>query len=140
MYAITSNAEFKEAEPGVIFCFKQHGVIEMKNNSLTPYILLYVTEHGQTHIHYTNAKHILDIYRKLALGQSEPLENLMVQFNEETNDATDMSTYIDLMKQAVDIIKDKQEDTAFDSFFSIGGTSIQTNMDFDFDDIELISF
>lgn len=64
----------------------------------------------------------------------------MVQFNEETNDATDMSTYIDLMKQAVDIIKDKQEDTAFDSFFSIGGTSIQTNMDFDFDDIELISF
>ncbi|GAE28601.1 DEAD/DEAH box helicase-like protein [Halalkalibacter wakoensis JCM 9140] len=140
IYAITSNADFKEAKPGVIFCFKQHGVFEMKNNSLAPYILLYVTEQGQTLIHYTNAKKILDIYRKLSLGQSEPLQDLVEQFNEETNHAMDMSTYTDLMKKAVDIIKDKHEDTAFDSFFSIGGTSIQTNLDFEFDDVELISF
>ena len=140
IYAIITNAEFKEAEPGVIFCFKQHGINEMKNNSLAPYILLYVTEQGNTHIHYTNAKNILDVYRKLSLGQSEPLHGLVQQFNAETNHATDMSMYRDLMKQAVDMIKDKQEDTAFDSFFSIGGTSIQSNMDFEFDDIELISF
>ncbi|MEH7349137.1 helicase-related protein [Gottfriedia acidiceleris] len=140
VYAITTNNEFKEAEPGIIFCFKQHGVIEMKNNSLAPYILLYVTEQGQTHIHYTNAKNILDIYRKLTFGKSETLQNLVSQFNEETNNATDMSMYTNLMNQAVDIIKDKHEDTAFDSFFSIGGTSIQTNMDFELDDIELISF
>lgn len=140
IYAITTNAEFKEAEPGVIFCFKQHGIIGMKNNSLAPYILLYVTEQGSTGIHYTNAKNILDVYRKLSLGQSEPLHDLVQLFNAETNHATDMSMYRDLMKQAVDMIKDKQEDTAFDSFFSIGGTSIQSNMDFEFDDIELISF
>ncbi|PGS96110.1 helicase [Bacillus anthracis] len=140
MYAITLNAEFKEAKPGVIFCFKQHDVIEMKNNSLAPSILLYVTEQGETYIHYTNAKQILDIYRKLSLGHNEPLQNLVAQFNDETNNAADMSRYTELMRQAVDIIKDKQEDTAFDSFFSIGGTSIQTNMDFEFDDIELISF
>lgn len=140
MYAITLNAEFKEAKPGVIFCFKQYDVIEMKNNSLAPSILLYVTEQGETYIHYTNAKQILDIYRKLSLGHNEPLQNLVAQFNDETNNAADMSRYTELMRQAVDIIKDKQEDTAFDSFFSIGGTSIQTNMDFEFDDIELISF
>jgi ERCC4-related helicase len=140
LYAITTNTGFKEAVPGVIFCFKQHGIIEMKNNSLAPYILLYVTEQGKTHVHYTNAKNILDIYRKLSLGQNDPLKELVEKFNEETNNAMDMSTYTNLMKQAVDIIKDKHEDTAFDSFFSIGGTSIQTNMDFEFDDIELISF
>jgi SNF2 family DNA or RNA helicase len=140
MYAITTNAEFKEAVPGVIFCFKQHGFIGMKKNSLAPYILLYITEQGKTHIQYTNAKNILDTYRKLSLGQSEPLQELVEKFNEETDNAADMSVFTDLMKQAVDIIKDKQEDTAFDSFFSIGGTSIQTNMDFEFDDIELISF
>lgn len=140
IYAITINAEFQEAEPGVIFCFKQHGVFEMKGNSLAPIILLYVIEQGKTHIHYTNAKQILDIYRKLSLGRSEPILELVKQFNEETHHGRDMTKYTDLMKQAVDIIKDKQEDTAFDSFFSIGGTSIQTNMDFEFDDIELISF
>ncbi|MED4306644.1 MULTISPECIES: helicase-related protein [Bacillus] len=140
IYAITTNKGFREAIPGIIFCFKQHGVIEMKNNSLAPYILLYITEHGKTHIHYTQAKNILDIYRKLSLGQNDPLKELVEQFNEETNRAQDMSMYTDVMKRAVDIIKDKHEDTAFDSFFSIGGTSIQTNMDFEYDDIELISF
>lgn len=140
IYAITSNSEFQEARPGVIFCFKQHGIFEMEKNSLAPYILLYVTEQGETYIHYTNAKQILDIYRKLSLGLNESIQHLVTQFNEETNNATDMSEYIELMRQAVDIIKDKQEDTAFESFFSIGGTSIQTNLDFEFDDIELITF
>ncbi|KYC89944.1 hypothetical protein B4102_3951 [Heyndrickxia sporothermodurans] len=140
IYAITSNADFQEAKAGVIFCFKQHGAFEMKNNSLAPYVLLYLTEQGETYIHYINAKQILDIYRKLSLGQNEPIQHLVSQFNDETNNASDMSTYTELMRQAVDIIKDKQEDTAFDSFFSIGGTSIQTNMDFEFDDMELISF
>nr|WP_144925332.1 helicase-related protein [Paenibacillus bovis] len=140
IYAITSNTELEEAKPGVIFCFKQHGVFEMDHNSLAPYILLYVTDQGEAHIHYTNSKQILDIYRKLSLGHNEPIQHLVTQFNDETNNSTDMSKYTELMKQAVDIVKDKQEDTAFDSFFSIGGTSIQTNMDFEFDDIELISF
>ncbi|PEQ91757.1 helicase [Bacillus sp. AFS006103] len=140
IYAITTNAEFLEAEPGVIFCFKQQGVFEMKGNSLAPYILLYVNEQGKTQIHYTNAKPILDIYRRLSLGRNKPILELVDQFNEVTHHGTDMTKYTELMRQAVDIIKDKQEDTAFDSFFSIGGTSIQTNMDFEFDDIELISF
>ncbi len=140
LYAVTTNREFTEAKPGVIFCFKQYGAVEMKNNSLAPYIMIYVTEQGESHIHYTNAKSILDIYRRLALGQSEPLQDLVTQFNEETNNSQDMSKYSDLMKQAIDIIKNKHEDTAFDSFFSIGGTSIQTNMEFEVDDMELISF
>ncbi|NLJ17673.1 helicase-related protein [Globicatella sulfidifaciens] len=140
IYAITTNAKFQEAKPGVIFCFKQHGTFEMKNNSLKPYILLYLTEQGETHLHYTNAKQILDIYRKLSLGINEPIQSLVAEFNDETNKATDMSKYRELMKQAVDIIKDKHEDTAFESFFSIGGTSIQTNLDLEYDDIELISF
>lgn len=140
IYAITTNAKFQEAKPGVIFCFKQNGTFEMKNNSLKPYILLYLTEQGQTYLHYTNAKQILDIYRKLSLGIDEPIQSLVAEFNDETNNATNMSKYRELMKQAVDIIKDKHEDTAFESFFSIGGTSIQTNLDLEYDDIELISF
>ncbi|TSI07647.1 helicase-related protein [Lysinibacillus sp. BW-2-10] len=140
IYAITSNKTFPEAKPGVIFCFKQFGEVAMENNSLAPYILLYVTDHGETFIHYTHAKNVLDMYRKLTLGIEEPIEHLVKVFDEETNYATDMSMYQDLMKQTVDIIKDKQEDSMFDSFFSIGGASIQTNMEFELDDLELISF
>lgn len=140
IYSVTSNKSFPDAKPGVIFCFKQYGEVAMENNSLTPYILLYVKENGETFIHYTHAKNILDIYRKLSLGSEAPIEHLVEAFNEETNHAADMSVYQDLMKQSVDIIKDKQEDSMFDSFFSIGGTSIQTNMEFELDDLELISF
>ena len=140
IYSVTSNESLPDAMPGVIFCFKQYGEVAMENNSLSPYILIYVKDNGEIFIHYTHAKNILDMYRKLSSGNDQPIEHLVKAFEEETNNAKDMSVYQILMKQSVDIIKDKQEDSMFDSFFSIGGTSIQTNMEFELDDLELISF
>lgn len=140
MYAVTSNETFKEAVPGVIFCFKQMTSFEMAKNSLAPYILLYLTEEGTVQLHFTYAKQILDHFRKLSLGQREPLERLVKIFNVETNNGEDMQQYTDLLKKSIDIVKDKQEDDAFGSFFTAGGTSMQTDLLLDFDDLELISF
>ena len=140
MYAITSNEAFEEAVPGVIFCFKQTTTLEVAKNSLTPYILLYLTEQGEVQLHYMYAKQILDHYRKLSLGQKEPLDNLVQLFNEETMNGEAMQQYTDLLKKSIDIVKDKQEDNAFDSFFTPGGTSMQIDLQLDFDDLELISF
>lgn len=140
MYALVSSEQFEEAVPGVIFCFRQNTEFEMANNSLAPYILLYVNEKGETQIHYTNAKQILDIYRKLALKNDQPFNQLVERFNQETNEGQDMSFYTELLRQSIDIVKDKQEESGFDSFFSPGGTSIQQTLSLDFDDLELISF
>ncbi|WP_242318409.1 helicase-related protein [Bacillus cereus group sp. BfR-BA-01314] len=140
MYALAPNQNFKEASPGVIFCFKKHADFEMKNNSLSPYILLYLNELGEIQLHYTNAKKILDIYRKLSLGNNQPFEKLVKIFNEETHNGEVMEKYTSLLKKSIDIVKDNQEDSVFDSFFTTGGTNIQQNLSLDFDDLELISF
>lgn len=140
MYALTTNEMLEEAKPGVIFCFRQTADFDMSNNSLAPYILLYLTDDGEVHLHYAHAKKILDYYRKLSLGLKEPLTQLVQEFNKETNDGEDMRRYTNLLRQSIDIVKDKHETDVFDSFFTPGGTSIQSDMDLDFDELELISF
>lgn len=140
MYALVSSSQFEEAVPGVIFCFKQSDEFEMTNNILSPYILLYVNDNGETQIHHTNAKQILDVYRKLSYGNDEPFDKLVKDFNKETNNGKDMSFYTELLRKSIDIVKDKHTDTGFDSFFTPGGTDIQQTLSLDFDDLELISF
>src|SRR5699024_9047842 len=127
-------------KPGVIFCFRQTSDFDTTNNSIALYIGLYLTDEGEVHLHYTNAKKILDYYRRLSLVLKEPSTNLVNHFNEETNDGENMHQYINFLRESIDIVKDKTESDAFDSLFSPGGTSMQTKMDLDFDELELISF
>lgn len=140
MYAVASNEELKEADSGVIFCLKEVTGSETSKNNLAPYILLYLKDNGEAKYHYTQSKKILDVFRKVSLGQDQPLSELVSVFNQETENGEDMSRYTGLLKSSIDIVKDKQEDNVFESFFSIGGTDIQSSLDLDFNDIELISF
>ncbi|MEE1130253.1 MAG: helicase-related protein [Caryophanon sp.] len=140
LYAVVSNKDLPEAKPGVIFCLKQHKEVAVESNSLAPYILLYVTDDGEAFIHYTHAKKILDAYRKLAHGKQEIDHNAVALFNEETNDAASMETYQELLKQSINIIKDKQEEVGIESLFSFGVNTLQAELDVGDDDIELISF
>lgn len=140
MYALTNKPPLKEIIPGVIFCFKQHGDFEVENNSLAPYFLLYVNYQGEAKLHYTNSKKILDIYRKVSLGNDEVYSELVDQFNEETNNGQDMNDYTMLLKQAMDIVMNVQEESFLDSFFTPGGTTSQQALNLGTDDLELISF
>lgn len=140
LYAVVSNEALPEAKPGVIFCLKQHKEVAMESNSLAPYILLYVTDEGEAFIHYTHAKKILDAYRKLALGKQSPDLVAVHAFNEQTNNATDMEHYQELLKQSINIIKDKQEEVGFESLFNFGANMLQTQLDLGEGEVELISF
>ncbi|MEK4131277.1 helicase-related protein [Solibacillus sp. FSL W8-0474] len=140
LYAVVSNNTLPEAKPGVIFCFKQYKEVAIESNSLAPYILLYVTNAGEAYIHYTHAKKVLDAYRKLTLGKQQPDTAVVQVFNEETTNATNMKEYQGLLKQAIDIIKDKQEEVGFESLFSFGANTIKAQLDLGDDEIELISF
>lgn len=140
LYAVVSNKNLPEAKSGVIFCLKQHKEVAVESNSLAPYILLYVTEEGEAYIHYTHAKKILDVYRKLAHGQQALDTGVVTLFNEQTNDATNMEAYQELLKQSINIIKDKQEEVGIESLFSFGVNTLQAELDLGDDEIELISF
>lgn len=140
LYAVVSNKDLPEAKPGVIFCLRQHKEVAVESNSLAPYILLYVTDDGEAFIHYTQAKKILDAYRKLAHSKQEIDRKAVTLFNEETNNAANMEIYQDLLKQSINIIKDKQEEVGIESLFSFGANTLQAELDLGDDDIELISF
>jgi SNF2 family DNA or RNA helicase len=98
-----SPSEKEIIKPGLVFCLKQKGDTEGNEevNPLQPYFLVYIREDGTVRFNYTNAKQILEIYRKMCQGQNEPFQNLCDSFNEETNQGSDMKKYTDLLNQAV---------------------------------------
>lgn len=108
---LIDDSRFSETEsdiikPGVVYCLKQKGNTDGNEvvNPLQPYFLVYIRDDGQVRFNYTNAKHILEIYRLMCSGRKVPYELLCAIFNDETNQGTDMKQYAVLLKSAVDEI------------------------------------
>lgn len=93
-------------KPGVIFCLRQLGdsAGNEKVNPLQPYFLVYVRNDGTVRYNFTHPKQILDIYRLLCTGKSEPIQELCDLFNEETNNGLDTSQYAALLAESVKAI------------------------------------
>ena len=94
-------------KPGVIFCLRQLGETteNEKVNPLQPYFLVYIREDGTVRFNFTHPKQILDTYRLLCAGKSEPIQGLCDLFNEETNNGNDTSKYTTLLLGAINAIK-----------------------------------
>jgi hypothetical protein len=88
---------------GVIFCFRQvNHSHELKDvNPLNPYFLIYVREDGTVRYRYIQAKQILEVYRLLCTGTTEPYKELCDLFNKETNHGDDLGDYNELLKKGV---------------------------------------
>jgi superfamily II DNA or RNA helicase len=98
-----SNTEKEIIKPGVIFCLVQKNKFEGNAdvNPLNPYFLVYIRNDGTVRYNYTNAKQILEIYRLLCQGKTEPYEQLCALFNDETSNGEKMDKYSDLLRKAV---------------------------------------
>lgn len=144
VYAVTDITKKiqEECEKGVIFCLKQKKSIDSQENatSLYPYYLVYVKEDGDIHIKNTNPKKILDIYKSLCETKSQPLEDLVKQFNKETKNGNDMSKYTDLLEKAVFDIKGVVQQKGIQSLFQMGQATLFENTVTGLNDFELISF
>lgn len=140
MYAITDSSNFEDSEPGVIFLLKQKVEDLGQENSILPYILIYLTEDGNAKLHYTQSKKILDHFKKLCLGNYSVYQFLVDKFNEETDYGSEMEEYSDLLRDAIDIIRGKKEEVGLASLFSAGGTTMQMDLLTKLEDVELISF
>jgi len=101
------ESEKEIIQPGVIFCLKQKGDTDgnQEVNPLQPYFLVYIFESGQVRFNYTNAKHILEIFRLLCSGKTLAYEKLCELFNDETSQGEKMEKYSELLKSSISEIK-----------------------------------
>ena len=93
---------------GVIYCLRQtnppaHDVNTTANqiNPLSPYFLVYIQADGNVRYNFTAPKQVLEIFRALCQGKTEPHAELCKLFNEQTQHGQDMSAYSALLDHAV---------------------------------------
>ncbi|KXL53687.1 RNA polymerase-associated protein RapA [Anaerotignum neopropionicum] len=144
MYAVATIPDSVKdvVKPGVIFTLKQSkGAKQTKEqNPQFPYYMAYVTDDGEVKLNFVHAKKILDIYKKLCKGQKEILQDIIAEFNEQTDDGRNMDEYTILLQQAIENLIGKKQEVGVASLFSKGG-GIISHENFDgIEDFELITF
>lgn len=144
VYAVTDipSKNKEECVTGVIYCLKQKKYTENHEaaTSLYPYYLVYVNGDGSIHVKNTNPKKILDLYKVLCQGKTEPLDKLIKKFNKNTKNGSDMSDYTYLLEQAVYDIKGVVQQKGIQSLFQIGQSTLLDNSVSGLNDFELVSF
>ena len=141
-FGIYSIVPAEECEPGAIFLLRQvKGVKESKDkNALTPYYLVYISEDEEVKLNYIQSKKILDYYQKLCSGKKEVFRNLVESFDRETDNGRQMDKYSQLLKESIENIIGKKQETGVRSLFTKGGTSPVKNNIEGLEEFELISF
>ena len=107
LYAVVPpHPDFATLQPGVIFCLKQRqdGIGSETVNPLQPYFLVYIRDDGEVRYNFTAPKQILELFRLLCQGKTEPYSALCQLFNAETQHGADMNRYNGLIDQAVKVI------------------------------------
>lgn len=107
LYAVVPpHAEYQTIKPGAIYCLKQR--IEATGNEavnpLQPYFLVYIRDDGEVRYNFTSPKQVLEIFRAVSQGKTEPYTELCELFDSETKNGEDMSQYSGLLDRAVSAI------------------------------------
>lgn len=131
-----------ELPEGAIFVLRNiNDSVNVDNrNRIHPFYMVYIRADGQVVCDYLNPKKLLDDFRLLCRGKSEPIRGLCDQFNRETDDGRDMSRMSGLLCDAINSIIDVKEESDIDSLYKAGGTSALLSQVSGLDDFELICF
>ena len=144
IYSIVNIPEdlVDEIEPGVIFLLKQiKGTTESyEKNPLSPYYLVYIAEDGVVKFSYIKSKKVMDYYQKLCLGKTEILQDLVKDFNLDTDNGKDMSKYSSLLIETIEDIIGKKQEVGVRGLFSKGPTALVKNDVEGLEEFELITF
>ncbi len=131
----------EEIEKGTIFCLKLLKEDSRQDNySLEPFYLVYINENNEVKLGFSNAKAILDIYKKLCMPHQEVIGEAVELFEKETDNYNTMGKYTSQLKTAIESIIGKKEESGIDSLFSRGGTTITSESINGLEDFELISY
>lgn len=131
-----------EIEPGVIFLLKQiKGTTESyEKNPLSPYYLVFTGEDGEVKFSYIKSKKVMDYYQKLCLGKTEILQDLVKEFNLETDNGRDMSKYSSLLIETIEDVIGKKQEVGVKGLFRKGPTALVKNDVEGLEEFELITF
>jgi SNF2 family DNA or RNA helicase len=104
LYAVVPpHADYQTIKPGAIFCLKQR--VEAAGNEavnpLQPYFLVYIRDDGEVRYNFTSPKQVLEIFRAVSQGKTEPYTELCELFDAQTKHGEDMSQYSNLLDKAV---------------------------------------
>lgn len=140
LHAVVKHTD--ELPKGVIFVLKnKNNSVNIDNkNCIHPFYMVYVSEDYEIVCDYLNPKKLLDDFRLLCKGKTEPLDDVCRIFNEETDDSSDMSEVSTLLNEAIESIIATKEESDIDSLFSSGGTSALMSAVSGLNDFELICF
>ena len=111
----------KGTPDGVIFVLKARKdtlPLDVKNR-LHPFYMIYIATDGRMLINHLSPKDMLDRFRLLCKGKSEPDKDACAEFNKETRDGMDMNRYSKLLNQAIESIVQTKDVSDMDSF--LGG-------------------
>ncbi len=134
--------EDESVGPGVIFCLRSDTARIKADGTyaLAPYYLVWVSESGEVQLTFTQAKKILDLFKKLSLGRSRPNVRAVTRFEAGTKDGADMSKYQALLAGAVVAVTGKAEEKGVESLFRRGGTVLTKDSFKGIDDFEVIAY
>jgi superfamily II DNA/RNA helicase len=139
---VPTSAEHAAIKPGVIYCLRQqiqegaHGHETV--NPLSPYFLVYIQADGTVRYNFTAPKQVLEIFRALCQGQTEPYADLCKLFDDQTKHGQDMSAYSALLDKTVAaIVAQFARKNASNLFIGRGGKlmdatkAVKSNNDFE---------
>ena len=139
---VPASTEHASVKPGVIYCLRQnlHQAAQGHEavNPLSPYFLVYVREDGTVRYNFTAPKQVLEIFRALCQGKTEPYAALCKLFDAQTRHGQEMSDYSALLDNAVAaIVAQFARKNAANLFIGRGGKlldatkAVKSNNDFE---------
>jgi SNF2 family DNA or RNA helicase len=137
---VPTTPDYPTIQAGTIFCLKQRNSAAGAEavNPLQPYFLVYVRDSGEVRYNFTAPKQILEIFRSLCQGETEPYAKLCELFDSQTNDGKDMQRYSALLDAAITAIASQTDKKNFGNLFAGRGGKLvdetklpKTAIDFD---------
>ena len=140
IHAVVASGQ--DTPQGVIFVLKNRNesVNVDHRNRIHPFYMVYIADDGDIICDYLDPKKLLDTFRFLCRGKSEPNVTLCKAFNTETKDGKDMKAVSALLSDAISSVMDVKEESDIDSLFTAGGTTALLSDVNGLDDFELICF
>lgn len=126
-----TQSNLEEAPAGVIFCLKEVNPDlsnAYANNAIYPFSLCYINIDGEIFIPANHPKKCLDYFKKLCLGKTEVLPELISSLQKETSKGKNMEVYTDLLKIAIAHLNGVDDEFGLDSLALPGGTKMSKKL------------
>tara|TARA_R110002074_G_scaffold149035_5_gene301245 strand:- start:4115 stop:7288 length:3174 start_codon:yes stop_codon:yes gene_type:complete len=141
-YAVVKS-NLSEIKEGVIFCLKDKEAEhrdKLKNNILYPYFLVYISLDGKTLVTASQTKKALDYFRKLCMGQSQIVSDVVAQFEKDTKGNKKVAALVKALHTAIQEVAGVQEELGLDSLASRGAVNLMRKRVNAEEALELISY